>query len=69
MNTLHEELSAISDVFAVLRRSDGEIVGGLSGYPEDDIAPGGRAAVELGGLGDVNGATRADVTADGETSG
>jgi hypothetical protein len=68
-NTLDEPLSAISDVFAVLRGSNGRIVGGLSGFPDNDIPPGGRAAVKLGGLSDVPGATSAAVTADGETSG
>lgn len=68
-NTLEEPLSSISDVFAVLRDRKGKVVGGLSGYPDNDIAPASRAAVKLGGFGDVSGATRAEVTADAETSG
>ena len=66
-NTLDKPLSAISDVFAVLLDQGGHIVGGVSGYPENDIAPGSRAAVKLDGFSDVAGAVAARAFADGET--
>jgi hypothetical protein len=67
-NTLDQPLSSISDVFAVLRDGSGDIVGGLSSFPNSDVQPGGRAAVELGGLDDIPGAVSADITVDGETN-
>jgi hypothetical protein len=66
-NTLDKPLSSISDVFAVLLDQRGHIVGGVSGYPENDIAPGSRAAVKLDELSDVPGAVSARAFADGET--
>src|SRR4051794_31456773 len=67
-NTLDQPLSSISDVFAVLRDGNGDIVGGLSSFPNTDVQPGGRAAVELGGLDEISGAVSADITVDGETT-
>jgi hypothetical protein len=67
-NTMDTPLSAITDVFAVLRDSSGKIVGGVSGYPEADIQPGARAAVELVSFADVSQATSADASADGESA-
>lgn len=66
-NTLEEPVSAINDVFAVLYDDSGKIVGGMSGYPDNEISPGAKAAVKLSDFGDFPGATAAKAFVDGET--
>jgi hypothetical protein len=67
-NTMDTALSSITDVFAVLRDSSGKIVGGMSGFPDSDIQPGARAAVELTSFARIPQASSAPASADGEAS-
>jgi hypothetical protein len=45
-NTLTEPLSSIADVFFLFRNTSGKIIGGEQTFPDADIPPSGRAAVE-----------------------
>lgn len=68
-NTLAEPLSSISDVFAIVRSSGGEIIGGISGFPENELDAGDRAAVELTSFTEFTGDVKVEASADGETTG
>ena len=65
-NTLDRELSSITDVFGIVRDSQGKIVAGTYSFPTTDINPGSKSAVELSFLSDVPGAASAEVSVDNE---
>jgi hypothetical protein len=65
-NTLDSPLSSITDVFAVARDRAGKVIGGTFTFPQNDIPPGRKRALELNFLTGLKGIASANVSVDNE---
>jgi hypothetical protein len=48
-NTLGQPLASTSDVFALLTDAEGQVIGGLHAFPDEDTPPGGSTGLQLNG--------------------
>lgn len=67
-NNMDSTLSSITDVYAIIRDTNGKIVGGANSYPDSDLKPGRRAALEISSFMDLPGAQDAEVSVDNEVT-
>lgn len=69
-NTLEEPLSSFARASAVLRNSNGKIIGGLFTYPKSEIPPGQKRAIEFSAFGieGLDSVAKADMSVDNEAA-